>query len=42
MYRKQELDLHRHLSGGVMGRTEKLKGPYLGSMGGEALGPVNA
>ena len=33
---------HRDPNGGVRGRTEELKGPYLASMEGEALGPVKA
>jgi hypothetical protein len=35
-------DEYRDPSGGVRGRTEELKGPYLASVGGEALGPVKA
>ena len=31
---------HRDPNGGVRGRTEGVEGPYLASVGGEALGPV--
>jgi hypothetical protein len=33
---------HRDPNGGVMGRTEELKEPYLASMGQESLVPVKA
>jgi hypothetical protein len=33
---------HRDPNGGVRDRTEELQGPYLASMGVEALGPVKA
>jgi hypothetical protein len=33
---------HRDPNGGVRRRTEELKGPYMASVGGEALGPVKA
>jgi hypothetical protein len=33
---------HRVPDGGVRERTEEAEGPYLVSVGGEALGPVKA
>ena len=33
---------YRDHNGQVRGRTEGAEGPYLASMGGEALGPVKA
>jgi hypothetical protein len=36
------LTKHRDPNGGVRGKTERVKGSYLASMGWEDLGPVKA